>query len=302
MINKQLSIDYIKQHARPLEKSLLGYYFNNEQSTSVIKELSKFQNEDGGFGKALEPDVRLTDSSVLATTIAFQKFRELNIPASEEIVQKACRYILNTYDNTNKIWLNVPANVDDASHATWWNYNGDPEKFLGNPRVEIVAYFYDYPDLFPENLKQGLTIELLSHLNSLNGSIEMHDLLCYTRLVETKNLPIDIKNKMVEILKPLVISTVASNPSDWNNYGLTPLTIITSPESMFYPELKSLVPANLEYLSKNQTTEGYWSPSWNWESVSKEDWAKAEKDLRGIITLNNLILFQNFEEKNGSKN
>lgn len=130
----------------------------------------------------------------------------------------------------------------------------------------------------------------------------MHDLLCYTRLVETENLPIDVKDKMIEILKPLVISTVACNPLDWDNYGLTPLTIITSPKSVFYPELKSLVSTNLEYLSKKQTKKGYWSPSWDWEFVSKEDWAKAEKDLRGIITLNNLILFKNFENENGSKN
>jgi hypothetical protein len=47
---------FILQNARPIDLAVYKYFFDNGSNQRVIDELSKFQNEDGGFGNGLEPD------------------------------------------------------------------------------------------------------------------------------------------------------------------------------------------------------------------------------------------------------
>lgn len=63
------------QRARNLERSLFRYEFENGSFTDVLIELSRYQNEDGGFGHGLEPDLRCKESSALATTRALEILR-----------------------------------------------------------------------------------------------------------------------------------------------------------------------------------------------------------------------------------
>lgn len=291
---RPLSVAYLKTHARPLEKALYAYHFEGGFAEAVLQALAPYQNEDGGFGNGLESDLRVKDSSVLATTIAFQKFREVGAPAHHPMVKRACAYVSNTYDATNQIWQIIPPNADDAPHAPWWEYHGKPEAFLGNPRPEIVGYLYDYAEHFSGELRQTLTAAALDHLGTYGDEIEMHELLCYIRLLETPSLPRDIYQRMLPKLTELVRLSIPTDPSAWGSYGLTPLTVISSPNSPFYPAYETLIGENLAMLAGQVSAEGYWSPNWSWEFVSAEAWAQAERELRGVMTLNHLLLFRAF--------
>jgi hypothetical protein len=289
----QKAVDYIKRHARPLEKALYAFYFEHGGLETIFTALSKFQNGDGGFGRGLEPDLRLSDSSVIATTIAFQKFRALNIPPYHPMVQKAAQYLLNQYDATQKTWSNIPAHIDDAPHAPWWGYSDDLSGNLVNPRAEILGYVYDYPGVFPTALRDELTQAVMLHLQT-HTDVEMHDLLCYIRLAETVNLPSDLHEKLVAFLTPMVENAVPRTPSQWGEYGLTPLTVVSTPQSLFYAHFANIIPQNIAYINAQQADDGYWSPSWSWEFASATGWRDAERDLRGMITLNNLLFNHHF--------
>ena len=76
------AVDYLKTQARPLERALYAYHFENAPAADVLTELAHYQNADGGFGHGLEPDMRLNDSSVIQSSIAFQHLRELKTPAN----------------------------------------------------------------------------------------------------------------------------------------------------------------------------------------------------------------------------
>jgi len=291
--HRQKAVTYIQQHARQLEKNLYAYYFEQGTSDSVLTALASFQNADGGFGHGLECDIRLVDSSVIATTVAFQIFRELCVPASHPMVQRAARYLVNQYDAMNKIWRNIPANIDDAPHAPWWEYSDSPSHYLVNPRAEIVGYCYDYPELFPASLCDDLTQAVLAHTQT-HTDVEMHDLLCYIRLAETANLPLAIREKLTAFLTPVIEKSVARTSSEWGGYGLTPLTVVSTPKSLFYPDFIQVIPQNLAYIYAQQSEEGYWSPSWSWEFAHADGWRDAERDLRGVITLRNLLYEHHF--------
>ena len=47
---------WIERNARPLEWALYRQKFENGSESAVLEALSAYQNPDGGFGYALEPD------------------------------------------------------------------------------------------------------------------------------------------------------------------------------------------------------------------------------------------------------
>nr|HMN27151.1 hypothetical protein [Caldilineaceae bacterium] len=56
---------YLSQFGRPLDQERFHLFFAGGSAQAVLAELAKFQNEDGGFGHALEPDMRAAASSAL---------------------------------------------------------------------------------------------------------------------------------------------------------------------------------------------------------------------------------------------
>jgi hypothetical protein len=67
----------IKSKARSLERSIFEYEFESAPVSIVYHELAKYQNEDGGFGNGVEPDLRSPLSSALGTMTAFQYIARL---------------------------------------------------------------------------------------------------------------------------------------------------------------------------------------------------------------------------------
>jgi hypothetical protein len=67
--------NFITNRARPLERTLFDFHFGSGSDSDVLVELKKFQNEDGGFGHGIEPDLRMPFSSPFSTSVAFQVLR-----------------------------------------------------------------------------------------------------------------------------------------------------------------------------------------------------------------------------------
>jgi len=51
--------EFISLNARPLERAQFDYHFASGSLSDVLTELNKFQNDDGGFGHAIELDLRM---------------------------------------------------------------------------------------------------------------------------------------------------------------------------------------------------------------------------------------------------
>ena len=85
----------------------------------------------------MEPDIRTSASSAIATTVGFQVLREIRAPArSRTLVRKGIEYFVATYDESRQVWPIIPPEVDEAPHAPWWNYENSVEtfgQFLINP-------------------------------------------------------------------------------------------------------------------------------------------------------------------------
>jgi hypothetical protein len=138
--------DFIFTKGRPLEQALYNYHFEEGPATAVLDALAHFQNDDGGFGNALEPDIRMAQSSVLATTVALQILHQIGSDSQNSLVQGAMRYLMDSYEADNKVWPLIPRHNNDFPHAPWWHDDGNLRRnfgqFLANPRAEIVGYLF----------------------------------------------------------------------------------------------------------------------------------------------------------------
>lgn len=287
---------FIKTHARPIEQKLFSFYFEEGSKEEAIKELASFQNTDGGFGNCIEPDFRLDSSSPMATTVGLQHAKDLKLPAEHPIVQNAMSYLQDTYDEKINGWHAVSAEVNFVPHAPWWHF--DPEKghsgvqtTWANPNAEIVGYFHLFSPEHPR-LKEW-TERAITELRNLSHPIEMHDFLCYDRLLSV------VKGEKESILYRTLSSslrqTVCTDPSRWNEYVAKPLQVASHPASPFYEALKEEVHMQLNIEIETQHQEGYWQPNWSWFGQYEETWPIAEMEWRGILTLGKLRILEAYQ-------
>lgn len=288
---------FVRTSARPLDQARFAYMLGGPDE-AVHAELARFQNEDGGFGHGMEPDLQAPTSTVLATTVGLQILREVEAPAEHPLVSNAMRYLMATYDARAERWPLIDAAASEAPHAPWWTYDENLEnafgQFMANPRAEILGYLYDYPEHVPEDIRRRLTDAVSAHLKAAPDEMEMHDLLCYVRLVETRTLPEYVRAALLPKLHSVVDRIVPRDPTVWEGYGLTPLAVVSSPASPFAARLADAIPANLDWLIAHQGADGSWGPAWTWGDMYPGAWPAAERDWKGVLTVNTVRQLQAF--------
>lgn len=290
---------FIRQYARPLERAMYVYVFEGGVKDAVFTALAAFQNSDGGFGHALEPDLRLPDSSVLATTVGLQVLRDAGAWADHPLVRGAMRYLMQRFDPAAGVWPITPPNVDDAPHAPWWTYGENVAEswnhFLVNPRVEIIGYLHDYmPPGLPAWVRDTLTRDTVAYIDEAPDKIQMFDLLCYNRLIQSRALPEPTRQALIEKLMPWVDTLVIKDPAAWEGYGLAPLELVDTFSSPFAGLLAGAVAQNLDFEIDHQREDGSWQPKWTWGNLYPETWPQAKQDWAGVLTLKMLRTLKAF--------
>lgn len=192
---------FIKTKSRKLERAMFEFEFENGNKESVITELNAYQNSDGGFGNAIEPDFRCNESSALGTTVAFQFLSRIKSDENTDMVRQAVAYLLNSVKRTGTYyWEIVPEEVETAPRAPWWNYN-KLRPFSGNPNAEIVGYLHEFKGLVFPDLLHELTQQILNYLETLQEP-EPHELLCFLRMSDS--LPSNMTEHLSEKLATMV--------------------------------------------------------------------------------------------------
>ena len=73
---------FIYRNARPLDLARWQYHFENGSKEAVLTALAYYQNEDGGFAHALEPDAWNPNSSPIQTWAATEILHEIDFTDS----------------------------------------------------------------------------------------------------------------------------------------------------------------------------------------------------------------------------
>ncbi|HKU18664.1 MAG TPA: hypothetical protein VJP80_05310 [Candidatus Saccharimonadales bacterium] len=286
---------YLEANARKLDQRLYEYLFESAGVQPVFDELSKYQNSDGGFGYSLEPDMRLPDSSALATTVALQYLAKVNA-LDNEPAQKAVRYLMETYDNERQCWVNIPPKADEYPRAPWWNY-ADVLSWAGwgNPSAEILGYLLENKDIVNDlQFLDRISKQAVDRLCAITEP-EQHEVKCYVRLYERAGK--ELRTKLYDKIAAHIKALAKTNLKEWEGYVATPLTFVDSPGSPFADLFdKQTLTDNANFIKDKIVDGNHWEPAWQWGRF-EDEWPEAKKDWSGKLTVENLLLLKAFEIK-----
>ena len=299
--------DFLRSNARPLEKACFELEFSKGSVDVYLSELAKFQNADGGFGQALEPDVRTPSSSALCTEMGLRYLAERGISADHPMVQAAVSYLLDRFDTNLRLWRVIPEDANDYPHAPWWHdEDGSLSRTFDNfrviPRAGILAGLYHFAELVPAKWLAAITERTVDDIESLETEQfgGGGDTLVYAlRLAEAPWLASSLQSRLSSRLRIAADAVVARDPQSWSGYAAPPLKLAPTPASLVADLMKADIQNQLDYLIEQQTPEGTWEPTWSWGDLYPDDWKQARQEWRGILTLDTLIALRAFERIEG---
>ena len=287
---------FINKTGRPLERTLFAFYFANGSRDAVIAELARYQNSDGGFASCLESDTRWCGSSPLGAMKALGILTGLGVPASDPHVKPLIKYLLASFDDKQGLWHALPKEANAAPHASWWEVQEDTGKCAVEspvfPTAALAGYLENYAALLPPGFEERITERSLKYLSAAPTPMHMPDMESLNVLV--RSLPPARRTDAILKLKKALTLAVVKDPKQWNSYTVKPLTFIHSPQSPFYTQMEGIVDANLDYVIPLQKADGGWGLTWSWAERNPVAWKMAEKEWRGIVTLENLRILEAF--------
>jgi hypothetical protein len=293
---------FLKTQARPLDRALFEHRFEEAPADRAIAELARYQNADGGFGRALEPDLRTPSSSALCTGIGLRILQELACPSDHPLVAAAVQFLLDTFDEGRRVWRVIPHDANDYPHAPWWHDDDGSlartfDNFVIIPRAQIAGLLHHYADLVPSAWLDIVTEETVTTIQTLESQAFAGggDTLRYALdLAETESLPQRLKDRLVPRLRSHADRIVCRDPEEWEGYCPTPLKIAPSPRSVVADLLGDDLQVQLDYAIEHQTALGTWEPTWTWGDSYPQVWKQAELEWRGHLTLETLTSLRAF--------
>lgn len=289
--------DYMSTEARPLEKAIFNYYFNDSTADNILSELAIYQNSDGGFGQGIEPDFKLLQSSAMATSIGLRHLCKIdNCERSQKMISRAIEYLENTFDSDRNGWYSVPSNDNNYPHASWWEFRHDMNMTAidyswGNPTAELIGYLYKYKRYINNLDVNSLLDYAMINFNNYTEFNSEHEIFCYIQMYNS----IDEKSstQIIEKLKLAVSELVNINKSEWTNYVPTPLKFVDFDSSNYFDIDDKYVDENLDYLIDCLERHGKIIPTWEWDKYLDE-WEIARREWMGILTLEALLSLLKF--------
>ena len=308
--------NFIYRNARPLDLTRWQYHFENGNREAVLTALSAYQNVDGGFGHALEPDSWNPNSSPIQTWAATEILKEIDYNLSDKD-HPIVIGILNYLDSGIHMYLNtwvgcIPTN-NDYPHAFWWGCEKFPSDEVGyNPTAALAGFGLLYSEIDSSIYKKCelIAVEAVNKYMNENYLNDMHEGLCYVRLMDSmehcsmKQCSIEkvgiidlfdftsFKAKLIKQVK----YCITQNTAEWEtSYICKPSQFFNSVDSIFYEDNKALSEYECEYIIKTQLDDGSWNIPWGWNGYP-EEWAISKNWWKANGAILNMLYLKGFRK------
>ena len=140
----------------------------------------------------------------------------------------------------------------------------------------------------PAGFLADRTEAVLGDLKALDPSIGPDSLLCLARLAETRALPAPDRDRVAAVVRSLGRAMLNRDPAKWHTYVAKPLKLAPLASSTLAADLAEDVARNLDWEIRHQDADGSWAPYWTWGDAYPDVWPLAEREWRGVLTLENL--------------
>src|SRR5437764_10265407 len=142
---------FFEDHGRDIDRARFAYHFGEMPQAELLEVLARYQNQDGGFGRGLEPDIKAPDSNPFATELALSICLQADVPRDHPLLERTVRYLEETQDEEGS-----------------WRFSE------GIYRHELAPWFaaWEWPSLNPSCTTAGLLRELGLGSERLHAQVE----------------------------------------------------------------------------------------------------------------------------------
>ena len=292
---------FMYRNARPLDLARFQYHFENGSQEAVLNILSYYQNEDGGFGHAVEADCWNPNSIPLHSNTASEIIREIDVVDSQQpVIQGLLKWYASGKHFNGKSWEITVESNNDYPHAPWWHTESVSSCHTDyNGTAQIAGFIARYADKESELFKLGVRIanEAIESL-SPDEIRDMHTCACYMRMAELfekgkaiEYIPFDeLKEKLHISINKLIVT----DTSKWSGYVCQPSCFINSKESEYYTDNKEIADYECEHIINTQLADGSWNIGWTWGGNYPDEWAISKNWWKGQWIIQNLLYLKGF--------
>jgi hypothetical protein len=268
---------FLLNHARLLERRLFATCFLGQPAQHVVDAVRGYQNDDGGFGHAFEPDVRCPASLPIFVETAFQALATGG-GVDQDMVRRAADFLARTADAADAGGAVPPAapvieQFPRAEHWSAWTYQPGL-----NPTAGLVGLLYQLGVDHP--WREAGAAWCWQQLDAGNLPGDAHALKEVLIFLEHTPERERAEKHAAVLAENLGSVSMFHLDPDAPGYGLTPLDLAplaTSPWRSLFPG--ELIDRHLDRVERAQQEDGGWPISWEPPSEA------ARSEWRGIVTL-----------------
>jgi hypothetical protein len=264
--------------ARVLDRRVFERLFSGGPAEPVRDAVAAYRNADGGFGHALEPDLRTAASQPAAVEMAL-RIMDLADAWDERLVRDAIDWLAAIAPAEGGTTFVLPT-LSQGPHAPWWVApEGNPASLIQTGQIAGLLYEHH----FAHPWLDGATRFMWSAIDELtepeNGYV-MFGVLAFLEHVPD----LARAEAAFDRVGPLLLSRglVTLDPEAAGETQ-SPLDFAPLPDSIARRLFdQRTIEAHLDHLAAAQRDDGGWMFNWPaWSPAAKADW-------RGFLTVDAL--------------
>jgi hypothetical protein len=271
--------EFMAGHARVLDRRVFQRLFQGGAPEPVRDAVAAYRNDDGGFGHALEPDLRTAASQPAAVEMAL-RIMDAADAWDERLVRDAIDWLTSIAPSEGGATFVLPT-LSQGPHAPWWvPAEGNPVSLIQTGQIAGVLYARG----FNHPWRDGATEVMWRGIDQLTepNAYEMFGVLAFLQHVPDRPRAENALQRIGQSLRALVTL-------DPNAEGEThsPLDFAPLPDSIARPLFDdATIEAHLDHLAGAQREDGGWTFNWPaWSPAAESDW-------RGFLTVDALRLLR----------
>jgi hypothetical protein len=277
--------DFIWRNARIIDRHLFAHLFLDGPKQPFFTALQAYQNADGGFGHAIEPDIRTPLSVPQGAEVAL-RLMDMIGEIDQGMVDQLCGYLETITTPEGGVPFTLPT-ANPYPHAPWWNSEQNPPASV-NPTAAIGGLLHKYgvqhPWLERASAFCWKAIEA-------SESAEFHDLIPVITFLEHTPERERAERELQRIGARILASNSVTFDPNTEGYIHTPLDWAPTPES-FCRSLFSddVLLGDLQARAAAQQEDGGWPILWPPISPG------CELEWRGHVTIGVLLKLRAYEK------
>ena len=284
MIDFDKAADFIWLNARLLDRHRFAHHFLGKDAEPVLQTLRGYRNPDGGFGHALDPDLRTPHSGPVATQAALEILEEVGA-TDDPMIAPAADFL----DSIARDDGGVPfmlQRAEEHPHAAYFSY-ADESSLIQTAANAAALHALDvsHPWLDKATSWMWQAIDAIEPGTNPGTAYGIRFTLAFLDRVPDP----DRAASALTQLAPAITQLVIEDPAHAEE-SRTPLDLSPRPNSRSRRLFdRALIERHLDAVEQNQQPDGGWDFSWpHWNPASALEW-------RGLVTLEALRLLQDHQ-------